>query len=291
MKEKAKQLLNLQLKIFYHSSFDEPLQRKKILADLPEIEKFQKRYNKVIDFRKKITNPEIRPFYEAPLLDADQEQHLFRQMNYLKYQAKKLISGINLNHISKKRIAEIEKYLSSAVKIRNLIAECNFRLVIQILKQKYLHDKDDVLSDAYLDVLRSVDYFDYTKGNKFSTYATWVLKKNFFRTLKKTPIQNETLEDFHIEKLQYQEDIVDDKQQLVKKLLTLLSDKSPTKDNLRQLFVLENYFGVNGKEKITLGKISEEIGVTKERARQLKDKGLLWIKNKIEELDLQVEFC
>jgi RNA polymerase sigma factor (sigma-70 family) len=291
MKEKAKQLLNLEMRIFHHSSFDEPSQRKLILADIPELENFKKKHNKVLDFRNNIINPEMRPFYEAPLLNFNQEQHLFRQMNYFKYQAKILISGINLNHISKKRILKIEKYLFSASKIRNLIAECNFRLAIQILKLKYVQDKDNVLSDAYFDVLRSVDYFDWRKGNKFSTYATWVLKKNFFRSLKQNPNQNERLEDFHIEQLQYKEDVAEDKHQLVKNLLNLLSTSANTKDNLRQLFVLENYFGVNGKEKCTLDKISEEIGVTKERVRQLKDKGLLWIKNKIEELDLQLEFC
>jgi DNA-directed RNA polymerase sigma subunit (sigma70/sigma32) len=53
--------------------------------------------------------------------------------------------------------------------------------------------------------------------------------------------------------------------------------------------VLEKYFGVNGRDKMTLEQISEEVGVTKERVRQLKEKGLEWIREKVLELGLSID--
>ena len=60
-------------------------------------------------------------------------------------------------------------------------------------------------------------------------------------------------------------------------------------DRVRQAYVLEKYFGVNGRDKMTLEQISDEVGVTKERVRQLKEKGLEWIREKVEELGLSID--
>jgi DNA-directed RNA polymerase specialized sigma subunit len=61
---------------------------------------------------------------------------------------------------------------AEAIKIRNIIAQLNCKLAKQIKKYD-----EEILSDAYLDILNAVEYFDYRLGNKFSTYATWVLKR------------------------------------------------------------------------------------------------------------------
>ena len=75
----------------------------------------------------------------------------------------------------------------------------------------------------------------------------------------------------------------------IKKLLSLLSqnEKISLKNRNRQVQILESYFGINGQERKTLEKISEDIGVTKERVRQLKEKGLLWLKTKVQELGIE----
>lgn len=301
--QRAEKLLETTLRVFYHPMFDELKQKKNILADIPGYEKFQKDSEKVQKLRTTKVAPEMRPCYEAPLLNFEQEQHLFRKMNYFKYRAKKLMSGMNPKRVSEKKIKNIEEHLAVAAAIRNQIAESNFRLATQILKGQITFYRehsltDALLSDAYFDVLKAVDYFDWTKGYRFSTYATWVVKKNFFRDSKQKITYAERftyLDDSRAELLNsrgegYQEEKeYTDRQHLVKKLLKLLSEGDDSTDRSRQVRVLEHYFGVNGNNRQTLEQISEEIGVTKERVRQLKEKGLLWIKQKVEELGIQYE--
>lgn len=300
IKQRAEKLLETPLRVFAHPAFDDPRQRKHILADMPCLEKFNKDGEKVQRLRLGKIAPEMRPCYEAPLLSKEQEQHLFRKMNYFKYRAKKLLAGMTPGRVGEKRVADAEKFLEAAERIRNQIAECNFRLATQILKGQITFYRehsltDALLSDAYFDVLKAVDYFNWTLGHKFSTYATWVVKKNFFRDSKQkithaerfTHLDETRAEAIYARNDGYEEEKeYDERKGFVRKLLDMLAEGDDSTDRRRQVYVLENYFGVNGSERRTLEKISEEIGVTKERVRQLKEKGLLWIKQKVEELGI-----
>ena len=302
-KRRAQKLLDNTLRVFYHPCFNDPKQRKNILADMPGNEKFQKDNEKVQRLQNNKIAPEMRPCYEAPLLNFEQEQHLFRKMNYFKYRAKKLLTGMNPNRVGEKRVRNIEQHLEVAEAIRNQIDESNFRLATQILKGQITFYRehsltDALLSDGYFDVLKAVDYFNWTTGYRFSTYATWVVKKNFFRDSKQKITHAERfthLDDARAEMINSrgdgheEEKEYDDRKKLVSRLLKLLAEGDGSTDRERQVFVLERYFGVNGNDRHTLEEISEEIGVTKERVRQLKEKGLLWIKEKVEELGIRCE--
>ena len=70
-------------------------------------------------------------------------------------------------------------------------------------------------------------------------------------------------------------------QKMVSKLLDLLAndDKNPHRE--RQVLVLKHYFGLYGNKSSTLEEISIKIGISKERVRQLKVKGLEWMQEKI----------
>lgn len=301
IKERFDKILNTPLRVFYHESFDSPHKRKEILADLPQLEKFKADNEKIGKIHFSKIAPEMRPCYETALLTHEQEQHLFRKMNYYKYMSKKLLE-VDSNKINENQINKIEYFLSQAKEIRNDIARSNFRLATQILKLQINFYRehnltDSLLSDAYLDVLKAVDYFNWTLGNRFSTYATWVVKKNFFRDSKQKILHAERFEHLNEQNIKEFEsqisDCAEEKQyeaqkNIVQKLLILLSNcRKKNNDRMRQVFVLENYFGVNGRERHTLEEISEKIGVTKERVRQLKEKGLQCLRAKISELGIE----
>jgi len=301
-KTRLQKILEIPLRVFYHKSFDDPRKRKEILGDMPGAEKFESDNEKI---GKRLTDkiaPEMRPCYETSLLTPAQEQHMFRKMNYYKYKAKKLLS-VNFNRVTENRIKKIEDLLNQAKTIRNDIARSNFRLATQILKLQISFYREHslteaLLSDAYFDVLKAVDYFNWTLGNRFSTYATWVVKKNFFRDSKQKIQQAERfgyLDEEKVQAIESKNTGFEDEREyevqknVVQKLLKLLADGDCSTDRLRQVFVLENYFGVNGRERHTLEGISAKIGVTKERVRQLKEKGLQWLRDKVVELGIEYD--
>lgn len=295
---RLEKILDVKLRVFHHPSFDDPKQIKSILAEMPDFEKFQKDNKKIVESLAKSATPEMRPCYEAALLTPIQEQHLFRKMNYYKYKAKKLLA---VRNVTENRVSKIEKLLEQAKTIRNDIARSNFRLATQILKLQITFYRehsltDALLSDAYFDVLKAVDYFNWTLGHRFSTYATWVVKKNFFRDSKQKINQAERFGYLDEESARIiesktsgfaEESEYEVQKKVVQKLLKMLAEGDCSTDNRRQVVVLENYFGVNGKERQTLEGISAEIGVTKERVRQLKEKGLQWLRSKVEQLGIE----
>lgn len=239
----------------------------------------------------------------SKLLTVESEILLFKRMNYFKYKAKRLLD-VKGRRVSESRLLKAESFIEKAKQVRNFIAESNFRLATQILKCNISYYKknslvDSLLSDAYFDIIKSVDYFNWTLGNRFSTYATWVLKKNFFRESKESQKRSKKvvrLEDsdvkFQVNKSESTTKVeLDHKsnQQIVSILLGMLENSDCTKDQKRQVFIIESYFGLNGKEDCTLEQISEKLGITKERVRQLKEKGLNWLRERIKQMNLDYE--
>lgn len=301
---RARQILERPFRVIYSADFNNPKKRKSIIGEMPEIEKFNEQRKKVVQLRNgdKIA-PEMRPCYEEPLLTREQEYHLFRKMNYFKYRAKKLMAGLNPRRCSDRRLDKIESLLEEANKIRNQIGNSNFRLATQLLrKQSSFYREhsltDGLLSDAYFDVLKAIDYFNFELGNKFSTYCTWVLRKNFSRDLKNqakyqerfTTGMEESLNDIKDDGDGYQEEITyNNNRTLVDKLLQILAESDCNGDVQRQVYAIEEWFGLHGKDHRTLDAISQDMDVTKERVRQLKEKGLQVIREKVKELGIVFE--
>ena len=61
----------------------------------------------------------------------------------------------------------------------------NLRLVVSIAK-RHVGPADnffELVSDGNMSLIRAVEKFDFARGNKFSTYASWAIMKNFARTI------------------------------------------------------------------------------------------------------------
>src|SRR5579884_2581373 len=80
---RAQRLLEQPLDYIYHPSFDDPTMAATILAPMPDAEEYEAKKRSMR--APKDVPPELASLYEVPLLNKEQEQHLFRQMNYLKY--------------------------------------------------------------------------------------------------------------------------------------------------------------------------------------------------------------
>ena len=122
----------------------------------------------------------LASLYDVPLLTREQETHLFRKMNYLKHEASNLRETLDMDRPNRRLMDRIENLYEESVATKNLIISANLRLVVSIAK-RYVGPAEDffeLVSDGNLSLLRAVEKFDVSRGNSFSTYATWAIVKN-----------------------------------------------------------------------------------------------------------------
>jgi RNA polymerase sigma factor (sigma-70 family) len=269
---RAKRLLGQPLDYIYHPSFDEPGAEVEILAPMPAADAYemQRRGMKV----PKDVPPELAPMYEIPLLNKEQEQHLFRQMNFLKHRAKKLRAVLDPARAKTHELARIEELQRQASAVKERLIRCNMRLVISIAK-KHSHQTDnffELQSDGNMSLIRAVEKFDYSRGNKFSTYASWAIMKNFARSIPDEKHHRERYVTGHEDLFEAAPDARSNEQELVGAqelavnrvnwLLEALDERE--RQIVRMRAGLDNY-----PENMTLEDIGGQLGITKERVRQL----------------------
>src|SRR5262249_29574311 len=218
--------------------------------------------------------PELASLYEVPLLNKDQEQHLFRQMNYLKHKAGQLRARLDPTHAKIQELKQIEDLQDQATTVKELLINCNMRLVVSIAKRHVAQADSffELLSDGNVSLIRAVEKFDYFRGNKFSTYASWAIMKNFARSIPEEKNRRERYVTGHEELFEVAPDTRTDEQEClasaeqathkVNRLLELLDPRE--REIIRMRAGLDS-----SSEGMTLEKIGEKLGITKERVRQL----------------------
>ena len=223
--------------------------------------------------------PYLASLYEVPLLTREQEMHLFRKMNYLKYKACKLREQIDWPGPRAALMDQIEKLYDESVATKNQIIRANLRLVVSIAKRHVgpVENFFELVSDGNISLIRAVEKFDYARGNKFSTYASWAIMKNFARTIPDEHRHRDRFRTSHTDMFGATEDARSDqyeqetaqvqRETQVERILERLDE--------REQKIIISRFGLNrGHEPLTLKEVGAEMGVTKERIRQIEARAL-----------------
>lgn len=237
----------------------------------------------------------LASLYDAALLTREQEYHLFRKMNYLKHKAVRLRESLDAASGNKNALMDqIEQLYEQAVKTKNRIVQSNLRLVVSIAK-RHVASSDDffsLVSDGNMSLIRAVEKFDYSRGNKFSTYASWAIMKNFARTIpnefKHRDRFRTTAEELFLAR---QDDRTDPyaeesahqrRQRELGRIMNRLDE--------REQRIIVARFGLGrGNEPATLKQVGEELGVTKERIRQLEARALNKLREAVDESKIEAE--
>lgn len=269
---RAQRLLSQPLDYIDNPTFAQPGIEREILASMPCAEEFEAK-RRELRIPKDVP-PELAPLYEMPLLNKEQEQHVFRQMNFLKYKAAKMRERLDPTKARKQDLDQIEALQSQANTLKDQLVTCNMRLVVSIAK-RHAGQADnffELLSDGNMSLLRAVEKFDYSRGNKFSTYASWAIMKNFARSIPEERHRRERYVTGHEEMFEMAPDVRTDEQEClataeqgahkVNRLLEYLDPRE--RQIVRMRAGLDNH-----AEGMTLEEIGLQLGITKERVRQL----------------------
>ena len=118
----------------------------------------------------------------VPLLNAEMEVELSLQVEAGLFAEEKLAHDKKLD---KKLRREYEQLVLQGRRAKNHLLEANLRLVVSLAKRYtgrgmlFL----DLIQEGNLGLIRAVEKFDYTKGYKFSTYATWWIRQAITRAM------------------------------------------------------------------------------------------------------------
>ncbi len=130
-----------------------------------------------------IANPEKFPLVDANALHISEKYALINQTkrSIKKLEAETTLSIEELTANSKKLRAAEEAVRSA----KNQLIQANLRLVVSIAK-KYNNrglDFKDIICEGNIGLIKAVDKFEYHRGYKFSTYATWWIRQSITRAI------------------------------------------------------------------------------------------------------------
>ncbi|MCX5127188.1 RNA polymerase sigma factor [Streptomyces sp. NBC_00193] len=124
----------------------------------------------------------LKQIGKVPLLNAEQEVELAKRIEAGLFGEDKLA---NSDKLAPKLKRELEIIAEDGRRAKNHLLEANLRLVVSLAKRYtgrgmlFL----DLIQEGNLGLIRAVEKFDYTKGYKFSTYATWWIRQAITRAM------------------------------------------------------------------------------------------------------------
>jgi len=124
----------------------------------------------------------LKSIGRVPLLTAIEEVDLSKKVEAGLFAAEKLASDKKVSPALRR---DLEVIIREGAAAKDKLVEANLRLVVSIAKRYVGRGMLflDVIQEGNLGLIRAVEKFDYTKGYKFSTYATWWIRQAITRAI------------------------------------------------------------------------------------------------------------
>ena len=125
----------------------------------------------------------LKEMSRVPLLNMDEELSLARQIEQGK-QARRLLERCN-SRLTPARRHELEQQAEAAVTAREHLIKANTRLVVSIAKRYMGRGVPflDLIQEGNLGLMKAVEKYEYQRGFRFSTYATWWIRQTISRAI------------------------------------------------------------------------------------------------------------
>jgi RNA polymerase primary sigma factor len=230
------------------------------------------------------------------LLSRQQETDMFQRYNYLKFMACQQRSQIKRGQPRSDRLNHIETLLKQAEAVKKVIIEANMALVVSIASKHLAaggQQMSELVSEGSVALMAAVEKFDYARGYRFSTYASWAIVKGFARLIPseaKRPDRAGGADFANLPvnlRLEQLPDIMA-VEQAHQDLQTII------KNNLdeREQYIILNHYAlapeIIKKKPKTLKQIGDDLDLSKERIRQIELQALQKLRQSLspEQFDL-----
>lgn len=223
------------------------------------------------------SSPYVARLYDTRLLTKEEEQYYFRRMNWLKFRASTERGRLDRRRASLRQIERIEALLREAESIKSILISSNLRLVVSIAK-KFVDPNnsfDELVSEGNVALIRSVEKFNFALGNRFSTYATYAIQRIFFRISKRNwqHRQRFVCDDSSfggLSERSAREGLSPGHVDVLKDTFSRFLDALEPRE--KEIMVAR--FGFDGRAPRTFRELGSEMGVCKERVRQIQGRAM-----------------
>ena len=216
-------------------------------------------------------------------LSEESEEKLYLRYNYARFRVASILKRYNEKRIPAPKLRSLLDWSARAIAVRNQIVEPNMPLVLAMIRRNRLLNLDinDLISEGNLALLRCVDKFDCSRGNKFSTYACRSILKSFARVALRTSRYRARFR-YEYEPTLERGDFIEqcrlsDETMCLEEVRRIMRENRAALSDIEMRVIQARFLAVgNGQDPgpQTLEQIGDTIGVTKERVRQIQLKAL-----------------